>query len=556
MVKMKQRNEQLKHVLGGIAPVERTIEANNIPQEDTVNRQGFKAYSLEDEIRLVAMLNTCKIESQAYRSENQTLRELRDLIERICIGGNAYFVCQAIVWSRCMGEGMRDMNNVAAAIVAPFISGTDYAKRFYAAFDRKKKQGGCIYRLDDMTAIKDVYDALGDGTVTNAMKKGFASVLENADTYTLSKYRKVTVDIANLVHPNPEKSKATVKVSLEGTDTEMKTLDAIMRGITVSADTWEVAQSEAGQEVAKAVKDGKITKEEGEQLLSDAKNANWNGMLKEGKLGILAALRNIRNIMKDGDNETIDMLCNLISDGKKIVDGKIMPYQMDIANEAINQDCSYHAKYHQVCNALQDGYIKALPNLKAALPGKTCVALDCSGSMFWPNCKQFIGNLSSSEMCANCIGKASLIAATLALAVDADIIRFGNTASYYTKVRKGMSPFALAEALRDKDYGSTNIGSVFTLMCSEGRKYDRVILLSDNECNSGRWTSGAYKNYVHDVCSPYVYCIDFAAYGTVPFKNDGKVNYYYGYGYAMFNDIATREFNPEAVLDKIRAVVI
>ena len=485
MVKMKQRNEQLKHVLGGIAPVERIVEANNIPQEDTVNRQGFKAYSLEDEIRLVAMLNTCKIESQAYRSENQTLRELRDLIERICIGGNAYFVCQAIVWSRCMGEGMRDMNNVAAAIVAPFISGTDYAKRFYAAFDRKKKQGGCIYRLDDMTAIKDVYDAIGDGTVTNAMKKGFASVLENADTYTLSKYRKVTVDIANLVHPNPEKSKATVKVSLEGTDTEMKTLDAIMRGITVSADTWEVAQSEAGQEVAKAVKDGKITKEEGEQLLSDAKNANWNAMLKEGKLGILAALRNIRNIMKDGDNETIDMLCNLISDGKKIVDGKIMPYQMDIANEVINQDCSYHAKYHQVCNALQDGYIKALPNLKAALPGKTCVALDCSGSMFWSNCKQFIGNQRSSEMRANCIGKASLIAATLALAVDADIIRFGNTASYYTKVRKGMSPFALAEALRDKDYGGTNIGSVFDLMRSEGRKYDRVILLSAENRSSG-----------------------------------------------------------------------
>lgn len=502
------------------------------------------------------MLNTCKLESQAYRSENATLRELRDLIERICVGGDAYFVCQAIVWSRCMGEGMRDMNNIAAAIVAPFISGTEYAKRFYAAFDRKKKQGGCIYRMDDMMAIKDVYDALGDGTLTNAMKKGFASVLENADTYTLSKYRKVTVDISNLVHPNPEKAKATVKVTLNGEDTVMKTIDAIMKGITVSADTWEVAQTEAGQEVAKAVKDGKITKEEGEKMLSDAKNQNWKEMLQEGKLGILAALRNIRNIMKDGDNETIDMLCNLISDGKKIVDGKIMPYQMDIANEVINQDCSYHAKYHQVCNALQDGYIKALPNLKAALPGKTCVALDCSGSMFWSNCRQFTGNQRYSEMRANCIGKASLIAATLALAVDADVIKFGSNANYYTKVRKGMSPFALAEALRDQDYGGTNIGSVFDLMRSAGRKYDRVILLSDNECNSGRWTSSAYKNYVHDVCSPYVYCIDFAAYGTVPFKNDGKVNYYYGYGYAMFNDIATREFNPEAVLDKIRAVVI
>lgn len=555
MVKMKERNGQLKHVLGGIASKERIVEANNIPQEDTVNRQGFRAYSLEDEIRLVSMLNTCKLESQAYRSENQTLRELRDLIERICVAGDAYFVCQAIVWSRCLGEGMRDMNNIAAAIVAPFISGTDYAKRFYAAFDKKKKQGGCIFRLDDMMAIKDVYDALGEGTVTNAMKKGFASVLEKADTYTLSKYRKVTVDIANLVHPNPINSKATVKVTLNGEDTVMKTLDAIMKGITVSADTWEVAQSEAGQEVAKAVKDGKITKQEAEKLLSDAKNMNWKEMLKDGSLGILAALRNIRNIMKDGDNETIDMLCKLISDGKRILDGKIMPYQMDIANEVINQDCGYHAKYHQVANALQDGYVKALPNLKAALPGKTCVALDCSGSMFWADCVQG-KNGRASAMRAKAIDKASLIAATLALATDADVIRFGNHASYFTKIRKGMSPFALAEDLRTENYGGTSIGSVFDLMRSERKKYDRVILLSDNECNSGRWTSYSYKQYVHDICSPYVYCIDFAAYGTVPFKNDGKVNYYYGYGYAMFDDIATREFNPVAVLDKIRAMVI
>ena len=558
MVKMKQRNDQLKKVLGGIAPAERIIEANNIPQEDTVNRQGFKAYSLEDEIRLVSMLNTCKLESQAYRSENQTLRELRDLIERICLNGNAYFVCQAIVWSRCLGEGMRDMNNIAAAIVAPFISGTDYAKRFYAAFDRKKKQGGCIFRLDDMMAIKDVYSALGEGVLSNAMKKGFASVLEKADTYTLAKYRKVTIDIANLVRPNPEKSNATVKVSVDNEDKVMKTIDAIMKGITVSADTWEVAQTEAGQEVAKAVKDGKITKDEGEKLLSDAKNMNWNSMLKEGKLGILAALRNIRNILKDGEDETIDLLCKLISDGKKIAEGKIMPYQMDIANEVIKEDCSYHKKFHQVADALMDGYVKALPNLKAALPGKTCVAIDCSGSMFISNCSKFTpASKRFNQMRARCIDKASLIAATLALATDADIIKFGNRAEYVTHLaKKGMSPFVLAGDLRDENYGGTNISSVFELMRTNRKKYDRVILLSDNECNNGRWTSSAYKNYIHDICSPYVYCIDFAAYGTIPFKNDGKVNYYYGYGYAMFEDIATREFNPEAVLDKIRAVVI
>ena len=555
---MKSRNEQLKSALGAMAPKERIVEANSIPAEDTVNCQGHKAYSLSDELRLVSMLNICKLESQYYRSENETLRELRDLIERLCVSGDAYFVCQAIVWSRCLGEGMRDINNIAAAIVAPFISGMDYAKRFYAAFDRKKKQGGCIYRLDDMEAIKDVYNALGEGTITNAMKKGFAKVLETSDTYVLAKYRKVAVDISNLAHPDPKNSQALVKVTVNGEETEMKTLDALMKGIVVSADTWEVAQSEAGQEVAKAVREGKLTKDEAEKVLTEAKNENWNQLLKEGRLGILAALRNIRNILKGGNDEVVDLLCQLLSNGELILKGKIMPYQIDTAYEVVQAEFKSHKSFHKISQALIDGYNKSVPNLKDALPGVTCVALDCSGSMT-SQC-MMAGSNGKTRMAASALDKASLIAATIALATGADIIRFGHDAQYY-RYDKNLTPFALAKALKC-DMGGTCIGSVFELMRSNKKKYDRVVLLSDNECNRGtdwygrNWVSDDYKKYVHDVCSPYVYCIDFCAYGTVPLKNDGKVNYYFGYGYAMFNDIATREFNPSAHIDKIKAMVI
>ena len=111
------------------------------------------------------------------------MRELRDLIERIG-SKDPYFVAQAIVYSRCLGEGMRSINHLAAALVSPFIAGNDYAKRFYGAFDKKNKRGGCIYRPDDMSEIKDAYNALNPvSTLANAMKKGFASVIEGLDTY-------------------------------------------------------------------------------------------------------------------------------------------------------------------------------------------------------------------------------------------------------------------------------------------------------------------------------------------------------------------------------------
>ena len=562
MTKMKSRNAQLKSALGAMAPKERVQEALSIPKEDTVNRQGYAAYSLPDELRLISMLCTLKLEPQFYRSENKTMKELRDLIERIG-SKDPYFVAQAIVYGRCF-VGMRDINYLGASLLAPFASGTEWAKRFYNRFDRKKQQGGCIYRLDDMSAIKDIFDALTPHVLSAAMKTGFKSVLETVDAYQLAKYAKTTRDIANLVHPNPEKSKAVV--TLKGKDVidfckakgyekaaeqlEVKVLDALLAGITVSADTWEVANSEAGQEVAKAVKAGKITKEEGEKVLSEAKNQNFQDLLKEGKLGILAALRNIRQMLQYSDPETINLLCALISDGEKIRKGLIMPYQIDIAYEILHTEFPAYDKYTQVRDALIRGYEASVPNLALALPGKTLVILDCSGSMTTP----LYDPASKRALHSNCLDKASLIAATIAKATGADVIRFGSRAEW-ASYNKNHTVFDIAHQFAASRMGCTYLNYAWDLARTSRKDYDRVIILSDSECNSMQRASTSYKQYIHDICSPYVYCCDMAAYGTTPLAGD-KVNYYCGYGYKMFDDIASNEFNPMQHIEKVKKVVI
>ena len=544
MAKMKERNAQLKSALGGMATKERVVEAASLPAYDAKNRQGFDAYGLDDELRLISMLNTLKLEPQFYRSENETMRELRDLIERLGMK-DPYFVAQAIVYSRCMGEGMRSINHLAAALVSPFIAGTPYAKRFYGAFDKKNQKGGCIFRPDDMSEIKDVYDALNaNATLANAMKKGFASAIEGMDTYQMGKYRSTVIDIANLVHPKASNSKATIKVDGK----EMKTLDAIMQGITVSADTWEVANSEAGQEVAKAVKDGKLDAAEAVKVLAEAKNDNWEALLKEGKLGILAALRNVRSMLQTPRKEVIDALCALVSNPEAIRKGKVMPYQIDTAYEIIKSEFRTTADAKRVMDALIKGYGLSVPNLALALPGRTCVMIDCSGSMHTP-CYN-----GKSRMNSTVSEKAGLIAATIAKSTGADVVRFGSRAEM-ASYNKDMNVFDLGIELSTDNMGGTNIAAAFGLIRSQRKVYDRIILLSDNEANCG-CTARAYGNYIHDVCSPYIYAIDFASYGTIPVKNDGKVNYYFGYGYAMFDDIASKEFNPAMHIDKVRKVEI
>ena len=549
MVKMKERNGQLKSSLGAMAPKERVVASNSIPNENTTNRQGYKAYSLDDELRLLSMLNTLKLEPQFYRSENQTMRELRDLIERIALK-DPYFVAQAIVYSRCVGEGMRSINHLAAALLAPFISGEEYAKRFYGLWDKKNQRGGCIFRVDDMSEIKDVYSALNKSTLSNSMKKGFKKVLETLDTYQLAKYKNTVIDIANLVHPKSSLSNAMITTS---NGENMRTLDALMQGITISADTWEVAQSEAGQEVAKAVREGKLSVEKAAEVLKEAKNDNWETLLLDGKLPILAALRNLRNMLKSPRPAVIKAVCELISNPNKIREGKVMPYQIDYAYEVVKMEFGSTYEGRTVMQALHTGYEYSVPNLAEALPGKTCVMVDCSGSM---NARCTNGNQRTTIQ-STAAEKAGLIAATIAKATNADVVRFGSSAEFYA-YNPNNSVFDLGREIGRDNMGGTSIPAAFELIRKHKRVYDRIILLSDNECNtpwSGDWVSGAYKNYVHDVTNPYVYAVDLASYGTVPVSGS-KVNYYFGYGFAMFEDIASKEFNPAQHIEKVRKIVI
>ena len=557
MAQMKSRNAQLQATLGAIAPKERIVAANSVPKEDTVNLQGHAAYALPDELRLVSMLNTLKLQSQFYKSDNDQMKELRDLIEKIGLR-DPKFVAQAIVYSRCLGEGMRSINHLAAALVAPFISGQEYAKRFFGAFDKKGKKGGTIFRMDDMSEIKDAWFALGQKGLPASMRKGFASVLENADTYQLAKYKNTVIDISNLVHPNSKLSKAEVEVEFEGQKVKMKALDAIMKGIAVAADTWENTQSEAGQIVAKAVREGKLDKQEAEKVLAEAKADNWEGLLKDGKLGVLAALRNIRNMMKNPRQEMIEAWCKLITDPAKVRQALILPIHFDLAYDVVDNEFGQSKYANKVRQALQDGYIAALPNLAAAFPGKTLIVVDNSGSMGgFPvsdgkTAVHYYGGYSKRTQTAGY--KAGLIAATFAAATGGDIIQFGGSAHWFPYDRNE-NVFSLAKKVCTASDGWTNPHTAFELITRERKAYDRIIFISDNEVN-GKVTSAAYKEYVRRVCDPYVYGIDLCSYGTTPLKRDGKVQYFFGYGPSMYESIASSEFNPAEHIEKIRAIEI
>lgn len=573
---MSKTNSKLATVIGSKKPIKKLVEAKSIPTPNTVNKQGLEAYSQDKWLKLLTMLNTLKLQNQYYRTDKQTLVELEALIKE-CAIENLYFTCQCIVYSRCLGEGMRTISHAASVFIAPFISGQEYGKRFYGVWNKKEATGGVIFRPDDMSEILQGFIALNGeykktttiiedktgvtttestisvaGTkLTNAMKKGFRAALESMDSYSLLKYKSKLIDVINLVHPRTSVSQAVVKVEdnsgPEPTITEMYTIDAIMQGVSVSANTWEVNQGKAGQIVAEAVREGKISESEAKEVLIQAKADNWKELLETNKLGILACLRNLRNILLSRpDQDTVKMVCTLVSNPRLIREGKIMPYQLDLANDVMIEEFS-NSDSRMISQALAKGYVEAIPNLKAMLPGRNCVFLDQSGSM-GTRIRLFNGKYGVS-----CAHKAALIAATIAIATNADIIVFGSSARY-VQYNPNLDVFTLAKQLSSSNMGGTNLKAAWMTANASKIKYDRVFILSDNECNMGSTYSG-YMSYVKESGSPYVYSVDLAGYGTNCIAGD-KVRYYYGYGFAMFDDIANSEFNASYHLEKVSKVVI
>lgn len=543
-----KRNTTVRTKLANVQPRENLVEALSVPQPDTVNIQGHEAYSLDKFLRLLSMLNTLKLDTQFYRSTSDSMSDVKKVVEE-CATDNLYLTAQCIVYSRHLGEGMRSVSHWAGACLAQFVSGQGWGARFFGPFNNKTLSGGLLRRPDDMSEILGAYalakNPESSAKITNAMKKGFRTYIENSDSYQLLKYKKAIIDISNLVHPSAKNSKG--KVTFGEDNTVISALEAIMTNKPVSADTWEASQSEAGQIVAKAVKEGKITKDEAVKELEVAKSENWDGLLSDGKLGILAAIRNLRSILKvDVKPETIDKLCDLLSNSEIIKKGLIMPYQLDLAHTIVTSEFN-SANSRKIAKALLVGYENAVPNLASLLTGNNLVILDCSGSM-GTGCVQNNKVLYG----VTCMSKASLIAATIAKATNADVIQFGGSARY-----KSYSPnldvFSLSKNLIE-NMGSTNLAAAWTLASQSGVKYDRVFILSDNECNVGS-TYTEYKKYMTNVGSPYVYSIDLASYGTQPLAGD-KVRYYYGYGYSMFEDVAAVEFNANYHLDKVKKIII
>ncbi len=192
-----------------------------------------------------------------------------------------------------------------------------------------------VQRADELAELLSMYWKDGKKPLSAQLKKGLAKAFQKFDAYALAKYnRDSTVklrDVLFLCHAKPkDDAQAELWKSLVGNTLE-------------TPDTWEVALSS-----------GANKKEAFERLLT------------EGKLGYLALLRNLRNMVEAGVETTLVKAAITARKGAN----NVLPFRFVAA-----------AKVAPVFEAELDSAMLGILSQERKLPGKTVIVVDISGSM-------------------------------------------------------------------------------------------------------------------------------------------------------------------------------
>lgn len=192
-----------------------------------------------------------------------------------------------------------------------------------------------IKRADEMGELIAMHWKEGKRPLPAAMKRGIAEAFGKFDAYQLGKYnRKVAVslkDVLRLVHPKPK-------------DDEQAVLwKSVVDGTLAPPDTWEVALSGGAD-----------------------KKETFERLIRDGKLGYLALLRNLRNMADAGCDGGLVRDAILARKGAH----NVLPLRFIAAARAAPQ-------FEPALDEALTSQIEGLP----VLDGTTAILVDVSGSM-------------------------------------------------------------------------------------------------------------------------------------------------------------------------------
>lgn len=341
-----------------------------------------------------------------------------------------------------------------------------------------------------------------DKKIPAQIRKGIAAAFGKFDEYQLSKYSCESKamklrDVLNIVRPKPQSPE------------QASLWKRVLEGTLKTADTWETNLSAAGQD-----KDGDT---------NELKSAAWETMITEKKLGYMAALRNIRNIIEAKVSANAHkMLQDFISNEKAVANSKQLPFRFWSAYRIVSGLTGN--------NEIRNGYLKALnralfysgknfPKLK----GRTVLVTDLSGSMETRLSKDSevtymeVGAVLmaiATQFCENVI--------TIGFGQEVAVIQLSDDPDHtLDDVKK------IKETQRIVGH-STEAHKVMNLLAKNNVVADNIIFFTDTMFNGGSYQM-AEKNYRSTINKDvYIYSVNLAGKGTTQHDTNNPRNIFMG----------------------------
>ena len=494
----------------------------------TRNHEGERAYVLLDELELYSAVVTSMLSDTFYEGAKGRVERIAQLVRKV----DPEFVAKLAVYARTE-MNLRSVPMLLVVELARVHSGDNLVARTVERV---------VQRADEITELLACYQWRNarEGVkklsrVSNQILKGLRAAFNRFDEYQFAKYNRSGADVKLrdalfLVHPKAKDA------------AQQEIFDKIVTDSLKTPYTWETELSALGQT---------MFADEAEKNAAFA--AKWEELVASRKMGYMAMLRNLRNILTAGaGRQTVEAACDFIGDAERVRNSKQLPFRFLAAYRETKDVNSPDTQ--RVVDALESAALASAANING-FDADTSVLLACdvSGSMFSP--------ISPKSKVMNY--DIGLLLAMLLRNRCTNVIAgmFGDTWKTIAIPGKGILSAVDAMYRREGEVGySTNGYKVIDWLIGQRIKIDKVMMFTDCQMWNSRYDGSSFEKSwdLYKTIAPdaKLYLFDLSGYGNSPLRMTREdVVLISGWSDKVFDVLQALEDGPDA-LKAIKAIEV
>lgn len=509
------------------------------------NYEGARAYTMTPEEELYAAVVTASLSDNFYEKAGDRVARISKLISNT----DPAFVAKLAIYARTQ-MNMRSVPLVLAVELAKLQSGNSIVS---------KTVSGVVKRADEITELLAYYQAANQrraakklNRLSKQMQKGLAQSFNTFDEYQFAKYNKATEvklrDALFLVHPKAKD------------EAQQQLFNKIAADTLDTPYTWETEISAVGQ----------VAYRTPEQRAA-AVRAKWEELIDSNRMGYMATLRNLRNILQAGvSGEHVRKVCAYLADAKAVAASKQLPFRFLSAYRelyTVSKDRRSYLRFlsgkKQMLGISSAHALMMLEALEKAVRASAAniqgfgkntavlIACDVSGSMQKP-----ISARSSVQLYDIGLILAMLLQSRCDNAVTG---MFGEKWKVINMPAKNILANAQEYHKREGEVGyATNGHLVIDHLIKKDLRMDKVMLFTDcqlwDSANGGATLQTSWRAYKRIYPAAQLYLFDLAGHGTTPVNIQADdVHLIAGWSDKIFDVLQAIEDGSSAV-EKVRGI--